>query len=92
MNAVQMHLTQRLIELVAPPDVGDVVVNITKGPSDVTVEFGLSLKSSSIWIDQHGVSIVGPGVDERYEAHDYADEAGLIDTVLASVRDMLEVP
>ena len=79
-----------MIDLVAPVGVGGVVIEIVKGPSEVTVEFKLKEKAVSLWIYEDGAGIFSNTIDRRFEAPDFRDLTDLATSFSDSVAHILE--
>jgi hypothetical protein len=92
MDEFQLGLTKELIELMSPPSVGDVSISISKGPSEIVVEAKLASRDLSFWIYDDGASIIGKGVDIRYEAEDYRQPSELAETFLRKARETILTP
>jgi hypothetical protein len=89
MNEFQIHLTEKLIELVSPQTLGDVTVKIRKGGDETTVEVILDEREVSFWVYVDGASILGRYVDARFEIEDYPDLNNLTKAFLHHVRAQL---
>lgn len=85
MNKFQMTLLGAVIEKLAPVSLGDVRIEITKGPSEPTVEVVWCRYLVSFWIYEDEASILGEGIDARFEKADFPDETRLAQAFLRSM-------
>ncbi|QWG12382.1 hypothetical protein KMZ29_22155 [Bradyrhizobium sediminis] len=89
MNNFQLNLTKDVIELISPAAVGDVSVSISKGPNEVIVEAKLTSRNLSLWIYENGASILGNGIDIRFEVADHREPSVLAETFLKKVSETI---
>lgn len=89
MNRFQLTLLTSIIEKLAPVPLGDIRIEITKGPNEPTVEVVWRSHRLSFWIYEDEASILGEGVDARFERADFPDETRLAEVFLRSIDRLL---
>jgi len=89
MNKFQLDLLKELIELISPAAVGDISISISKGPNEVVIEAKLTSRQLSFWIYEDGTSILGEGIDIRFEAESHREQSALSKTFLKKVSEII---
>jgi hypothetical protein len=59
MNQFQLILTKELIELLSPSALGNFLINVSKGPNEVTIECKLVSQDIAFWIYEDEASVLG---------------------------------
>lgn len=90
MKRFQSDLLKELIDLISPAVVGDVSISITKGPNEPVVEAKLISRQLSFWIYEDGASLLGNGIDIRFEAESHREPSAVAKAFLEKVSEVLK--
>ena len=89
MNKFQLSLLKNLLELMSPAEVGDISIEVSKGPTEPLIEAKLISRNMSFWIYVDGAMIDGEGIDIRYEFQSYPDLRVLAESFLKKADEII---